>query len=277
MVVRKSDLSSASYRITSGLYDFSAKDKALTPAGFRAVLTKEKITGKRAAVLMLAYDAAKAKAKANPNRTQIRAEVSRALSSLSNERAKGRVNDGYVDKREAALVKGDLAAGVYKLVDSGVLGANSKPTAAKELALKAPLTKVAAALKVLEPIIDAGFKAFDASGDPDWEGPAAALRKAANDAGLSSKGRAAILTALNGATTRSDGGDYPGAADVKQLLRNAQAKLKLSDAAQVVDFAHPERKPVVKKDGIVSGIELDRTPAATGMTSRALLEYSASL
>ena len=39
------------------------------------------------------------------------------------------------------------------------------------------------------------------------------------------------------------------------------------------DFANPTSK----KDGIVTGQEVDRTPALTGKTSTTLLEYAATL
>jgi hypothetical protein len=279
MVVRKLDLSS-SYRVTSqpmSGVDFRAP---VSPQKMNAVIAKAKADPKLGArgakILRLAYDAAKVKSGTNPTREQVSQQISRALSSLSNERAKGRINDGYVDAREAALVKGELAAELYKLFDSGKLG-KAAPTPAKELAAKASIAKINQALAKLEPIVDKGFKLMNPDADDVWEDQKAALRKAANEAGLPAAARSALLTALNGASSRGDGDSGPDAADVKQLLRNAAAKLKGADGALIVNFAHPERKPQSKKDGIVSGLEVDRTPAVTGMTSRALLEYAATL
>jgi hypothetical protein len=249
----------------------------MSPAAFRAQLSKAQATGQRAAVLKLAYDAAKAKAGGNPTRAQVREQVSKALSTLTNERAKGRVNDGYVDRREAGLAKTELASEVYALVDSGELGANSKPTAASDLGRRASIAKIERAVKNLGPVITAGFKRYDPDNDDDGEGLGRALRAAAAEAGLSSLGRAAILTALNGATTRADGASPPSSAAVKQLLANAVTKLKQSDGAAIVDFARPSKAPTSKRDGIVTGLELDRTPAATGMTSRVVLQYASTL
>ncbi len=279
MPVRKADLTWSEYKFTSGLYASDGMDKPMNAAALKSWMEKAKprIGAKGVKVLAAAYAAAKTAAGKTPTRSQVRAQISKAIASLANERAKGRVNDGYVDKREVGLIKGDVAKEIYKVVDSGKLGNNAAPTPAKELALKAPLTKVAAAVKKLELIIDQGFKLYDASNDDDGMGLSNALRKAANDAGLSSSGRAAILTALNGATSRGDGDSGPSASAVKQLLRNAVDKLKASDGAQIVDLANPSKAPVSKKDGVVTGLELDRTPAATGMTSRALLEYAATL
>lgn len=279
MTVRKLDITNRTYSITSPFspLDFS---KPVSAGQMRGVLTRAKADPKLGAlgadVLKLAYAQARSAAKGDPTRSQVREQIAKAAGSLANERAKGRVNDGYVDKREAALVKGDLAAALYKLIDSPKFG-GSKPTAAADLAKKATIANIEKAFRNLAPVVDTAFRAYDAAHDDDGNGLSNAIRKAASDAGISTAGRAAILTAANGATSRGDGDSGPTAADVKRLLSNAVDKLKGSDGAAIVDFAHPSKAPTKKKDGRVTGLELDRTPAATGMTSRALLAYAATL
>jgi hypothetical protein len=279
MTVRKLDVQNSTWRVGSGLYG-AEWGKPISPQKMSALLTKakaDKTIGKLGAeALKLAYREARTKAGADPTNQQVRAQIDKAASSLSNEKKKGRINDGYVDTREAALTKGDLAAALYKFVDEGPAN-RAAPTPKSQLSVKASFAKIDQAIKNLSPIIDKGVAAYDPNNDDSGEGLADALRAAATAAGLSSRGRAAILTALNGATSRGDWGDSPTAADVKSLLTSAQAKLKQSDGAKLVDFAHPEKAPKTYADGVVYGVELDRTPAATGMTSRALLAYAATL
>jgi len=223
MVVRKVDIAYSQHRVTRAVTGDDWQ-KRITPSALNKAIAKAKadptLGAQGAKVLKLAYEAAKADLGRAPSKTELNGPLAKVIRSLTNDRAKGRINDGYVDKREAGLQKSDLAKELYKLVDSGKLGNNSAPTPAKELAVKAPLTKVAAAVKKLEAIIDKGFAAYAQSGDPIYEGPAPKLVAAAKAAGLSAAGRAAMMTAFNGATSRSDGSGFPSAAGVKQVLRN---------------------------------------------------------
>ncbi|MCC6806600.1 MAG: hypothetical protein IT381_04185 [Deltaproteobacteria bacterium] len=275
-MIRKTDLYS-SYRLTSAI-GYADLDKTMSPQAMKAIIAKAKADKDVGAlgvdVLEAAYDAAKAKAGGAPTRGQVREQVSRAQGSLANEKAKGRINDGYIDSREAELSKNPVALPLYKWFLKKTKSVETDP---KFLKAKATVAQVNQAAKALLPIVDAGFKLYDPKNDDGGDGLATALRKACNAAGLSSRGRAVVLTALNGATTRSDGGDAPSATEVKALITNAQSKLKLADGALIVDFDAPEEKPTSKKDGVITGLEVDRTPAVTGMTSRALLQFAATV
>jgi hypothetical protein len=64
---------------------------------------------------------------------------------------------------------------------------------------------------------------------------------------------------------------------VKTALKNAYTKLLSADGAKVVDFKNPTRAPASKKDGVVTGVEVDRTPAVQGKAAHALLAYASKL
>lgn len=275
-MLRKSDLYAA-YHLTSAI-GYTDLDKTLTPQAMKAILTQAKadtdVGALGADVLDEAYTAAKAKAGGNPTRKQVREQVSKAQTSLANEHAKGRVNDGYIDSREAALGNNSVKLALYEWFGAHAKSVETDP---KFLKTEATVAQVNLATKTLLPIVDAGFALYDPKNDDDGEGLAKALRRACNDAGLSSRGRAVVLTALNGASPHNDSGNTPDAADVKALITSAQSKLRSADGAQIVDFAAPEKKPASKKDGVITGLEVDRTPAVTGMTSRALLTFASTL
>lgn len=279
MTIRKTDVSNGSYRV-SGALGWNDLEKKLTSAAMRGIVTKAKadprLGATGAAALQRAYEAAKAKAGGDPTRNEVKSLISRTLTSLANEKAKGRVNDGYVDKREVGLLKSDLAEALYKFVDQGPVN-RAAPTPAKDLKQKASFAQIDKAVKALLPIVDKGFKLYDPQHDDDGLGLQKAIRKAAFDAGLPPAARATLTTAVNGATSRGDGDRGPDAAAVKRLLTNAASKLKESDGALIVDFAKLSKAPTSKKDKFVTGLEVDRTPAATGNTLRALLEYAGSL
>jgi hypothetical protein len=274
MVVRRLELSS-SWRFT-GAIPYEDRDKKLTAAKLSSIFKKAKadpdLGAAGVAILRAAYAQAKARGNGAVTGGQMVDELRKVLGSLANDRAKGRVNDGYVDAREAATVKGDLAKKLFAFYSR-----QFKPTKAEGLRARATFAQIDKAFAKLSPIVDAGFKAFKGHEDDFDNGPGDALRKAAAEAKLPPKGRATLMTALNGATTRSDGGEWPTAEDVKWVLRNAVSKLKASDGALIVDFARANRAPASKKDKVVTGLEVDRTPAATGNTLRAMLEYAQSL
>ena len=275
MVVRKNDAERARWQLFNTLSGGRNDAAAVSAARLEALLRKAKADPKvgklGARVLSAAYRQARAAAKKNPSVNQIRDQIAAAAKGLGNDRVKGRVYDGYIDGREAAAVEGDVAAALYQMLDAA-----GRATPQSELRARATHAQIDKALARLSPIIDAGFKLHRANTDPT-ELPAGSLGEAARRAGLSPAGRAALLTALNGATSRNDGSGSPGPAEVKAILRNAQAKLKASDGAAVVDLSRPQRAPVKNKDNVTTGVELDRTPAATGMTSRALLKYASTL
>jgi hypothetical protein len=278
MLVRKNDVGGATYKLTQKL-NVQWQDKVSPQklaAALAAVRKDQKLGVAGANTLKQAYVAAKTAAGGTPTYQQVSRQLEKAAASVENETAKGRVNDGYVDGREGAALKSDVAKAYYKFVSTTQVIAH-KATPAAELNVRASKTQVQKALTKLGPIIDAGFKLYDPKNDDDGDGLAKALRQASNDAGLSGFGRAAILTALNGASDHGDWGGSPSPADVKRLLSSAQSKLKQSDGASIVDLNHPTKAPAKKKDGVTTGVELDRTPAATGMTSRALLKFASTL
>jgi hypothetical protein len=275
MVVRKNDAESARWELFVTLGGGRNDDAPVSAARLATLMRKAKANprlGKLGAdALSAAYRQARAAAKKNPSVNQLRDQIAVVTKAMGNDRLKSRVYDGYVDAREAAAIKGDFAAALYKLLD-----AMGRPTPQSQLKLRATHAQIDKAIARLDPIIEAGFKLHRNNSDPT-EVPAASLGEAARRAGLSSAGRAALMTALNGATSRNDGSGFPGPADVKTILRNAQKKLKEADGAAIVDLARPERAPTKKKDKVTTGLEPDRTPAATGMTSRALLKYASTL
>jgi hypothetical protein len=279
MTIRKTDVGYQSYRVTSPL-GYQDLDKKVSSSMLKTMVAKAKADPKLgklgAAVLEKAYADAKAKKGSDPTRAEVRAQITRSNSSLINETAKGRVNDGYIDSREASLLKTETAAALFKFYDQGPVS-RSAPTPARELKARASLAQISSAVRTLLPIVDKGFKAYDPNNDDDGMGLSKAMRQAAIDAGLSPAARATLLTAVNGATSRGDGDSGPSAKSVKALITNAQAKLRDSDGAEVVDFARPDKKPASKKDGVITGLEVDRTPSAQGKTLRALLEYAQSL
>ncbi|MFZ5471042.1 MAG: hypothetical protein ACOZIN_16570 [Myxococcota bacterium] len=210
-----------------------------------------------------------------PTLSEVQQQVGRALRSLENERAKGRVNDGYVDKREAAAIKNPLAGAIHEWLST----VSEMPrTSAAELRARATAAQLGQALKTLESVTDEAFKLFGRKGD--YGDLTKAVREACRAAKVSSQGVSALLIAVNGKTSRGDNGTLetpPKAAEVKQALRSAVSKLKTADGAQIVDFRHPEAKPTAKRDGVITGLEVDRTPGVTGKAARALLRYASTL
>lgn len=279
MAVHKTALSSASWALL-GRITTKSPEASMTRA---ALITQVKglsggdrigAAGERA--LLAAFDAAKEKAGTNPNRHQIRAELTRALSTLGNERAKGRINDGYVDAREASLSKNELTKLLFDYVDTNQKFAHGKPPEGAAVAQHATFAQLDRALASILPVVDAGF-ALQKQDPSRYEALEDAMREAARQAGLSSKARAALMTGVNGSTSRGDGDSGPRAADVKRILTYGVDRLKGADGAQIVDFDAPQRAPTSRKDRVVTGLEASRTPSVVGKTSLALLEYADSL
>src|SRR5262245_26467027 len=87
------------------LYDQKVKpDAGVTWARVETIIAgrTKKLSATGVKAIRLAYDEAKTKAGKNPTLSQVNALLRRGVSSIENERAKGRVNDGYVDAREAS-------------------------------------------------------------------------------------------------------------------------------------------------------------------------------
>lgn len=74
------------------------------------------------------------------------------------------------------------------------------------------------------------------------------MREAATKAGLSRAGKISVMTAVSASM----------------------------QGAQIVDFANPDQAPTSSPDGIITGLEVDRTPSVVGQTSRTLLRYASA-
>jgi hypothetical protein len=226
-----------------------------------------------------AYDQARTKAGKDPSYNQIRAELRKAQSSLSNERAKGRVNDGYVDDREAAAVKSPVAKEVY-----AYLSAQSKVSAPADAKVHATMAQLGKAYDKLSDVVDDAFKKFKTVPNGNYPELIWAMRSEAKKAGIGAQGVAALVIATNGVTGRGDNGSLtdggnslPKASEVKHALKNARTKLVAADGAAVVNFEHAEKAPVSKNDGVITGLEVDRTPLVQGKAAHAFLAYAGSL
>ena len=159
--------------------------------------------------------------------------MSKAISSLTNERAKGRVNDGYVDDREAAAVKGPVAKEVY-----AYLSAQSKVSAPADAKVHATKAQLGKAYDKLADVVDDAFKKFKTVPNGNYPELISAMRSEAKKAGIGAQGVAALVIATNGVTGRGDNGSLtdggnslPKASEVKHALKNAQTKLVAADGA----------------------------------------------
>ncbi len=236
----------------------------------------ERFGTKGAAAFREAFQRAKSKnGDKDPTLRQMRAQIDTATNSLANERAKGRINDGYIDSREAHAIKNPLAGAIFEWL----LGVAQTPQPSKkDLELSATTAQLDQALENLEKAVDAAFKKFKRGGS--YGDLVGAIREACKEQKLPETARSAIMIGMNGKTGRGDNGTLestPSIAEVKQALRNAVSKLKNADGAAIVDFKHPERAPKSKKDGIITGLEVDRTPSVTGQAAHAVLRYASSL
>ena len=206
---------------------------------------------------------------------RIRGEIIKVAASLRNERAMGRVNDGWVDARELKALHNPLADALYTYANTNSVFENNNSAKMKP-GVAASMVKIRQAARSLSPIIDAAAAA--AKRNPhQHESFALYLRDAAAAAGLKGPARAALMTACTAATPRDDSGEWPTAAKIKAVLTNAVGKLKAADGAVIVDLKRPFAAPTSSKNNIVTGLEVDRTPSVIGKTSIALLTYAATL
>lgn len=279
MSVRKAGLSTANSRLSFAAYEMG-DDKHITKAGLDAEVKKVEANtnmGKEgAAALKVAYAQAKATVGGLPTGNDIRAEVTKATNAMFRESALGRVNDGYIDGRELRALDNPLADALHSYMDTNrSFDFWNKPK--MNVSVKATTAKIASAVETLRPVVDAATELLKKDPAKYDDLLVNALREAANAAGLSTKGRVALLTACNGVTSRGDGSAGPDGAEVIAALERAQTKLVKADGAKIVDLANPDAKPKSKKDGVITGEEVDRTPALTGKTAVTLLEYASSL
>jgi hypothetical protein len=276
MTIKKAAVSYVSTRLRGNMSELDGKAK-IDEVEFKKLLNK--LTGNPdigaagSDALKAAYDAAKVKVGGNPTRADIRAQLDKAATTLSNERAASRINDGYVDAGEAASSKNPVVGKLYQFADAS-------PAFTKFRVVKsgpdtsATVEQLERALSTLSPVIDAAAAMMKANPDR-YQTFELAARDAARNARLSKEGRAALLSAVSGATPRNESGESASASAVKAVLSNGLTKLKGADGAQIVDF----KTFVVtsQKDGVVTSTEVDRTPAVVGFTSEALLKFAATL
>ncbi len=229
--------------------------------------------------IRVAYDEAKRAARRNPTLKEVNALVTTARNAVANERGPGRVNDGFVDEREAASLKTPLARSVYTYLDT-VFPAEPVTTSSVE----ASFAQLDKAYSRLSAAVDDGFERFGRIANGGYAELMKSMRESANAAGLPESARATLLLATNGKVGRGDNGSLddggsslPSKADVKKALENAREKLKGADGALIVDFAHASTAPRSKKDKVVTDLEMSRTPAVTGQAARKYLEYASRL
>ncbi len=227
-----------------------------------------------AKTIQAAYDQAAEKAGKAPTKAQIDAALTRAGSALANEKASTRINDGYIDSREAGLRATPVTEALYRYTETNKIF-DTKNAANMQPGVKASLAQIEKAAASLAPVL-ASADALMAANPTKYDTYGDAVREAAIAAGLSKEARTCVMTAVAGAAEGERGSD-PSAADVKVLLSRGAAKLKSADGAQIVDLANPELAAESKKDGIVTGLEVDRTPSVVGQTSRTLLRYASTL
>jgi hypothetical protein len=262
----------------SQILDETKPDSLVAPATLTKVLAHmradKRFGAKGAAAFREAYVQAKALKGSNPSLREIQQRLKKGETSLKNERAKGRINDNYVDGREAASTKNPVAVAMYAWLDN-VAESTVSP---QQLRVRATFAQLDTALANLEDVVDTAFAVFNS--DAGYQALVVAIADACKSAGIPKDGCSAIIIAANGKTGRGDNGTLetpPTAAEVKQALRSAVQKLKNSDGAAVVDFSHPNRAPKSKADKVVTGVEVDRTPAATGKALWAVLKYASKL
>ncbi len=253
-------------------------DSVIAPAMLTKIVAHmradKRFGAKGATAFREAYVQAKAQKGANPSLREVQERIKKGESSLKNERAKGRINDNYIDGREAASTKNPVAVAMYRWLDTV---AEDKVTA-KQLRLRASFDQLDTALESLEGVVDAAFARFNP--EEGYQALVIAIADACKAAGVPKDGCSAVIIAANGKTGRGDNGTLespPTAAEVKKGLRSAVQKLKDADGAAIVDFSRPNRAPKSNANAVVTGVEVDRTPAATGKALWAVLAYASKL
>jgi hypothetical protein len=212
-----------------------------------------------------------------PTYASLRTLVETTQRQLRNERAPGRTNDGLVDAREVAQLKSPSATAVFAFLES------VKPASVDVSEGATASTKqLKTALTTLDKTVDAAFKALPRGTEPTYSQVVSALKKAG--AGLPKDALDTLILATNGVTGRGAGGSVtegrvsvPTAGDVKKALQRAQAALLSADGAVIADVKNPTRAGWSKRDGAVTELEVNRSPAVRGQAARALLRYASGL
>ena len=253
-------------------------DGLIAPALLTKVLAHmradKRFGAKGAAAFRDAYVQAKALKGSDPSLREVQERLKKGETSLKNERAKGRINDNYIDGREAAATRNPVAVATYRWLDKVA----ENPVSPRQLRLRATFEQLDTALANLEGVVDDAFATFKS--EAGYQALVVAIADACKTAGVPKDGCSAVIIAANGKTGRGDNGTLetpPTASEVKKALRSAVQKLKNSDGALVVDFSHPNSAPKSKADKVVTGVEVDRTPAATGKALWAVLKYASKL
>jgi hypothetical protein len=220
---------------------------------------------------------AEASRNGTPTYASFQRHIERTERQLRDERAPGRVNDGFVDAREVALLRSPAATATFEFLQGRFPATGTTADGAK-----ATVRQLDRALETLLKTVDAAFKTLPKRPAPDYRQVVTALRAAG--AGLPKPARDALVIAANAVTGRGAGGSLtdgratpPASSDIKDALRRAHAALRSADGAQVEDLVSPVRPGASRRDGVVTELEMSRTRAVRGKTSRALFDFARSL
>ena len=212
-----------------------------------------------------------------PTYASFERHIERTARRLRDERAPGRVNDGFIDAREAALLGSRAASATFEFLEG-----RFPATVSMAEGRTATVKNLDRALSTLLETVDAAFATLPKRPAPDYRQVSAALRLAG--AALPKPARDALVIAANAVTGRGAGGSLtearatpPSAKDIKAALRRAHAAVTSADGAMVVDPAAPNRPGASRLDGVVSELELSRTRAVRGQAARALFDFAATL
>jgi hypothetical protein len=220
---------------------------------------------------------AEASKNGTPTYASFQRHIERTERQLRDERAPGRVNDGFVDAREVALLRSAGATATFEFLQG-----RFPATVTTAAGAKATVRQLDRALETLLNTVDVAFKTLPKRPAPDYRQIVAALRTAG--AGLPKPARDALTLAANAATGRGAGGSLteagatpPTARTIKDALRRAHAAVRSADGAVVVDLESPNQAGASRRDGVVTELELSRTWAVRGEAARALFDFATSL
>ncbi|MDP3499140.1 MAG: hypothetical protein Q8S33_02355 [Myxococcales bacterium] len=250
------------------------RNTVLTPAALEAHLTKHRLDLGPEGIAAMRAVYREASVSGPPTYKSFRAIVDAAERQLANERGPGRVNDGFIDQREGGSVRSQAARALYGYL-SEYEPVDPRTTSGKS-AGEAQLDR---AQRALDGAVTEAFRRFASEPNPTWPKLAGALRQAAASRNLPRAAIDTLLIAANGATPRGSGGSMgvPTAAMVKSALERARTSLLEADGARIVNFAQPARAPVSNRDGVVTELEVERTPSVRGKAALTLLEYASGL
>ncbi|MDX2012120.1 MAG: hypothetical protein SFW67_18140 [Myxococcaceae bacterium] len=245
---------------------------------FERLLTSRRVNLGTEGIAAIRALYAEASVNGPPTYAAFKQHIERVERRLGNERAPGRVNDGFVDAHEARLLQSRGATATFEFLEARFPATLTTGTGAT-----ATTRQLDVALATLVRTVDAAFRSLPASPAPDFRRVVTALRTASASADLPKPARDAITSAANAVTGRGAGGSLteagatpPTASGIKAALRRAHAALRSADGAVIVDLSNPQPSRTSKRDGVVSELEVSRTRSAQGKTARALFEFAGS-